>query len=108
MNEVSGTAWLWLARGGGAIAGSAISLAYMLPQGRREAATRLAVGLVSGLVFGAAAGVKIAVALGIERLLGPFEILLIGSAAASLLAWWALGLALRVMTGAAEGSRHAR
>lgn len=102
MNDVSGTAWLWLARGGGAVAGSAISLAYILPRGRREAAARFAVGLVSGLVFGAAAGLKIAVMLGIQNLLGAFETVLMGAAAASLSAWWALGLGLRLFVRAAE------
>lgn len=32
-------AWLWTAKATGAVAGSAISLAYMLPRGRREAAS---------------------------------------------------------------------
>ena len=86
---------LWTAKAGGAAAGSAISLAYMLPAGRREAALRFGVGLASGLVFGGTAGVKIAVELGIEDSLGPYELVLMGAAAASLCAWWALGLVMR-------------
>jgi hypothetical protein len=93
----SNAAWIWAARGAGAVSGSAISLAYMLPKGPREAAARFVVGIVSGLVFGAAAGVKIASLLGIAAELGQLETLLMGSAAASLSAWWALGFALRAI-----------
>ncbi len=60
--RISEAAWLWAAKGAGAVAGSAISLAYILPQGRREAAVRFAVGVVCGLVFGGTAGLKIAAA----------------------------------------------
>jgi hypothetical protein len=95
MSDVTQDAWLWAAKGAGAVAGSAISLAYILPQGRREAAVRFAVGVVCGLVFGGTAGLKIAVELGVERLIGPTETMLMGSAAASLCAWWALGPLLR-------------
>src|SRR5690606_32773522 len=73
----------------------AVSLAYLLPGGRREAAIRFAVGVVCGLGFGGTAGVKIAVELGIESWLGLAETMLMGSAAASLCAWWGLGLLLR-------------
>lgn len=88
--------WLWTAKAAGAVAGSAISLAYVLPEERREAGIRFGIGLASGLVFGGTAGLKIAVELGIEDSLGPFELVLMGSAAASLCAWWALGLLMRV------------
>jgi len=87
--------WIWLAKGAGAIAGSAISIAYILPSGRREAAIRFAVGVACGLVFGAAAGLKIAAELGIEDRLGGPETMLVGSAAASLCAWWAVGFVIR-------------
>jgi hypothetical protein len=92
------TIWLWLAKAGGAVAGSAISLAYVLPSSRREAAIRFAVGVACGLVFGGAAGLKIASELGIADALGAGELMLTGSAAASLCAWWALGLIMRVLT----------
>lgn len=92
------TIWLWLAKAGGAVAGSAISLAYVLPMNRREAAIRFAVGVACGLVFGGAAGLKIASELGIADTLGAGELMLMGSAAASLCAWWALGLIMRVLT----------
>ena len=96
MSEVTQDAWLWAAKGAGAVAGSAISLAYLLPDGRRDAAVRFAVGVVCGLVFGGTAGVKIAVELGVERLIGPTETMLMGSAAASLCAWWAVGAVIRI------------
>ncbi|MEW9806813.1 DUF6107 family protein [Mesorhizobium sp. ZMM04-5] len=96
MTDISGAAWLWAAKGAGAVAGSAVSLAYILPHGRREAAARFAVGVVCGLVFGGTAGLKIAVELDVQRLIGPVETMLMGSAAASLCAWWALGALLRV------------
>jgi hypothetical protein len=95
MTDISEAAWLWTAKGAGAVAGSAISLAYILPQGRREAAVRFAVGVVCGLVFGGTAGLKIALELDVEGLIGPVETMLMGSAAASLCAWWALGPLLR-------------
>lgn len=103
MSEFSSATWLWAAKGGGALAGSAISLAYMLPHGRREAAARLAVGVVSGMVFGGAAGIKIAATLGIDGQLGRFETLLMGSGAASLMAWWVLGFGMRALARAEAG-----
>jgi len=97
MNETD-TAWLWLAKGAGAVAGSAISLAYVLPTGRREAAIRFAVGVACGLVFGGTAGLKLATELGLAGTLGASELMLMGSAAASLSAWWALGLVQRALS----------
>ena len=96
MTLMTDAAWIWAAKGAGAVAGSAISLAYILPRDGREAAVRFAVGLVSGLVFGGAAGLKIAVELGIEDDIGSGEMMLMGSAVASLCAWWALGAIFRV------------
>ena len=95
MNNVSDATWLWAAKSAGAVAGSAVSLAYMLPRGRREAALRFAVGVVCGLVFGGTAGLKIADELEISNAIGTYELLLMGSAAASLSAWWALGFLMR-------------
>lgn len=91
MSGISEGAVLWGAKTVGAMAGSAISVAYLLPKGRREAATRFAIGMVSGLVFGGAAGVKIGTWLGVAESLGEAELMLTGAAAASLCAWWALG-----------------
>ncbi len=103
MTTLSDAAWLWVAKGAGAVAGSAISLAYVLPQGRREAALRFSVGLVCGVMFGATAGLKVAHELGIEQMLGPVETVMMGSAAASLCAWWALGFGLRLIQPGGKG-----
>jgi hypothetical protein len=97
MTDFNEAGWIWLAKGAGAVAGSAVSLAYILPSGRREAAARFAVGLVCGLVFGGTAGLKIATELGIEKTIGAGEMALMGAALASLFAWWALGFALRAL-----------
>jgi hypothetical protein len=80
----------------GAAAGAAVSLVYMLPADRREAACRFVAGVVSGLVFGGPAGVVIAGRIGIAGHLSASEIMLSGSAAVSLTAWWALGGLARV------------
>ena len=82
---------LWASKLGGAAAGSAISVAYLLPRGRREAATRFLVGLVTGIVFGPPAGLMLADRLKLGDALDPGELMLLGSASASLCAWWALG-----------------
>lgn len=95
MTDLSQASWVWIAKAAGAVAGSAISLAYILPHGRRDAAARFAVGVVCGLVFGGTAGLKISTALDIDTLIGPVELMLMGSAAASLCAWWALGFVVR-------------
>jgi len=109
MSGLSEAALLWAAKIMGAIAGSAISLAYILPPGRREAAIRFAVGVACGLVFGGTAGLKIATELGIVGLLAPGELLMMGSAAASLCAWSAIGFVTRFFGGhAARGEQQAK
>jgi len=97
--DIGEAMWLWLAKGTGAVAGSAISIVYLLPQEGREAAIRFVVGVVCGLIFGGAAGLKIATELGISRQLGATESMLMGSAAASLCAWWAIGFVMRALNG---------
>jgi hypothetical protein len=97
MTDMSQGSWLWAAKGVGAIAGSAASLVYILPQGRREAASRFIVGVMCGVVFGGTAGLKVATDLGIEERIGSSEMVLMGSALASLCAWWALGFVLRLL-----------
>lgn len=97
MTDVSQGSWLWAAKGAGAIAGSAASLVYILPQGRREAASRFIVGVMCGLVFGGTAGLKVVTDLGIEERIGSSEMMLMGSALTSLCAWWALGFVLKLL-----------
>ena len=80
----------------GALVGSLISIAYILPRGRREAALRLSVGMATGLVFGGTAGVKLADTLGLLGKVSAFEITLVGAAFASLSAWWGLGALRRL------------
>lgn len=104
MTDFSEAAWIWAAKGAGAVAGSAISLAYVLPRGRREAAIRFAVGTACGLVFGGAAGLKLVAELGISAAIGPGETMLLGSATASLCAWWALGFVMRAFRRGAGGA----
>ncbi|MEO9341133.1 DUF6107 family protein [Mesorhizobium sp. SB112] len=103
MADMTEAAHLWAAKCAGAIAGSAISLAYILPRERREAAARFAVGIVCGLVFGSTAGLKIASELGIERTISPGEMVLMGAAMSSLFAWWAIGFVLRTLEFSAIG-----
>jgi hypothetical protein len=85
MSDMSNAALLWAVKGAGAVLGSAVSLAYVLPRGRREAA----------IVFGSAAGLKIADELSLPASIGDAELMLMGSAAASFVAWWALGFVIR-------------
>lgn len=100
----SETAFVWFAKIVGAVAGSAVSLAYMLPNGKREAAIRFAVGIICGMIFGGAAGVKIAETLSLEPLLGRAELMLMGATGASLAAWSVLGILKRF----AERMKHAQ
>tara|TARA_R110002020_G_scaffold18931_1_gene65432 strand:+ start:1886 stop:2206 length:321 start_codon:yes stop_codon:yes gene_type:complete len=94
----------WLAvRIAGAVAGALVSLAYMMPKSAREAAARAIAGVISGLVFGAPAGAALARWMGVSELMSPDEILLSGSAAASLMAWWALGALARIAARAGRG-----
>ncbi|ACM35952.1 MULTISPECIES: DUF6107 family protein [Rhizobium/Agrobacterium group] len=86
---------LWGARLAGALAGSAISLVYLLPRGRREAASRFFTGLAIGLIFGGATGQWLARKLDILQSLSGAEIMLAGATLASLSAWWALGALAR-------------
>lgn len=96
MNDLPDTTWIWLAKAIGAIAGSAISIAYILPKGRREAALRFLTGVVIGMIFGTSVGIKLATELGLFKHLSIFEISLTGAALASLCAWWGLGILTRI------------
>jgi hypothetical protein len=105
MTELSQTAWLWAAKGSGAVAGSALSLVYLLPNSKREAAARFAAGLIAGLVFGRVVGIAVAQHLGVLGNVGQFELTLSGSAAASVLAWWGLGVISRILGSAGMQAR---
>lgn len=88
---------VWSARLVGALAGSAISLVYLLPKGRREAAIRFLTGVACGLIFGGPVGLWIVRKLDVAAELSPPEIMLAGATAASLSAWWGLGLMVRLI-----------
>lgn len=92
MADLGNDGGLWTARLAGALAGAAVSIIYLLPKSRREAACRFLTGVTCGIVFGGPMGLWIALRLGISGHLGPSEILLAGSAAASLSAWCGLGV----------------
>ena len=71
MDNVDDQFWIWVAKSFGAAAGSAVSLAHMLPANHREAGLRFASGLVVGLVFGGTVGLKIIRELKLEELVNP-------------------------------------
>ncbi|WP_117195427.1 DUF6107 family protein [Rhizobium terrae] len=87
---------VWAAKVAGATAGAGVSLIYFLPKSRREAASRFLTGLSCGLVFGGPTGLWLVERLGIGGELSGPEVMLTGSAAASLCAWSVLGVLARV------------
>ena len=95
VRELQPEALLWIFRIVGALAGSAISLAYFLPRRKRDAFMRLVVGFVSGLVFGRPVGLHLSRWLDLRDDLPRLEINLIGAAVVSLTAWWVLGIVKR-------------
>lgn len=87
----------WSTRSAGAIAGSSVSLVYFFPKARREAVSRLIVGMISGLIFAPSVGEKLVEWMALKVPLDEFEVLLMGAAAASFTSWWALGFAVRIL-----------
>lgn len=102
MTDLSTAGGLWAERLAGSSAGAAVSLIYMLPETRREAAGRFFSGIACGLVFGGPAGLWLQHVLQLGEALSASELMLSGSAAASLSTWWALGVLSRL------ASRYAR
>lgn len=96
MPHLPSDAGLWTAKIVGAVAGAAMSLIYLLPKSRREAAGRFFTGLACGLIFGGPTGVWGAERLELSSMLSAVDVMLAGSAAASLCAWWGLGILSRV------------
>jgi hypothetical protein len=97
MSEWTTTLAEWMARGAGAIAGSSVSLVYFLPKQRHEAVSRLIVGVLTGLVFGPAAGEKLIEMMALDVHPAAFEVVLMGAAATSFASWWALGMLVRML-----------
>lgn len=96
LNEIPEQIWVFIAKSIGAICGSAISIAYLLPANRREAFLRFVVGITVGMMFGTFVGIKLADYLGVMQLLSTVEVALSGAAMASLCAWWGLGIMARL------------
>jgi len=103
--ELPEQVWMIFAKGIGAVLGSAVSLAYILPRGRREAAIRFGTGVSIGVLFGPAVGAWLVAHFGLQLHLTRFEVVLTGSAAASLCAWWALGLLQRLFAAKPPSSK---
>lgn len=93
---IGNDAGVWAAKLVGAIAGAAVSLIYLLPKNRREALSRFATGVSCGLIFGGPAGIWLAERAGISEAVSATDLMLAGSAAASLCAWWVLGVLSRL------------
>ncbi|WP_075290209.1 DUF6107 family protein [Pararhizobium arenae] len=96
MADIGNDPGLWAANVLGSVAGAAVSLVYMLPRSRQEAVSRFFTGMACGMIFGAPTGLWLVSRLGIGGQISGGEILLAGSAAASLCAWWVLGAAARI------------
>ncbi|WP_112961139.1 DUF6107 family protein [Agrobacterium sp. fls2-241-TYG-188a] len=96
MSEFANEGGILAARFTGAVAGAGVSLIYLLPQTHREAASRFLTGLACGMIFGGPVGLWIIKRLEITEGLSGQDIMLTGSAAASLCAWWGLGVMARV------------
>ncbi len=96
MADFSNDTSLWATRALGASAGAAVSLVYLLPKNRREAASRFFTGVACGVIFGGPCGIWIAERLDLVDRLSVSEVMLSGSAASSLCAWWALGILSRI------------
>ena len=95
-SEVPEQVWIFIAKAIGAICGSAISIAYLLPSNKREAFLRFSVGITMGVIFGTSTGMKLADYLDITQRISAIEIALSGAAFASLCAWWGLGILARL------------
>lgn len=104
VQDLPETVWLWSAKIVGAILGSAISIAYILPKGRREAAIRFTVGVSIGFVFGPLAANQLSAYFMLNSALSKAEMFLMGSSLASLCAWGALGILHRLVQRAAVSS----
>ena len=96
MADLGNDPGVWAANAVGATAGASVSLIYLFPKNRREAASRFLTGLICGLIFGGPTGLWLMARLGIEDGLSQTDIMLTGSAAASLCAWWVLGALARL------------
>lgn len=98
LEQLSPDMQLLLGKGIGAFVGSMISLAYVLPKGKREAAIRFLTGVSAGLIFGMPIGIWISNKAGITEQLHIAEIAVMGAAISSLCIWTALGVGMHMAT----------
>lgn len=84
--------YTWILKTAGALSGSFISLAWFLPESRREAVWRLGVGVFTGLFLGPMVGHKLR-DFGLQGT--DSEMLLGGCFVASTTAWWGWGFVKR-------------
>lgn len=96
MSEFVHESGLWAARLTGSLAGVGISLVYLLPTSHREAASRFMCGMLSGVIFGGPVGLWLARHFSLTDGLSSQDIMLAGSASASLTCWWVLGIMVRL------------
>ena len=96
MSDLGSDPGVGIAKVLGSTAGAGVSLIYLVPKTRREAASRFLTGVSFGLIFGGPTGLWLTERLGLGHELSGPEVMLAGSAAASLCAWWALGVLSRV------------
>ncbi|MFB9951350.1 DUF6107 family protein [Rhizobium puerariae] len=106
MSDLGSDPGVGIAKVLGAMAGAGVSLIYLLPKTRHEAASRFLTGVSFGLIFGGPTGLWLTTRLGIAGTLSGAEVMLAGSAAASLSAWWVLGILARLAE--RYGSRQGR
>ena len=96
MSEFTQESGLLAARVTGSLAGVGISLVYLLPSSHREAASRFICGMLCGMIFGGPVGLWLAKHFSLSEDLSQVDILLAGSAVASLTCWWVLGILVRL------------
>ena len=75
MSEFANEAGIWAARITGAVAGAGVSLVYLLPKSKREAASRFITGVSCGMIFGGPIGLWIVQQLDIAGALSGREIM---------------------------------
>ena len=95
-NDPGALAGIWAAKAVGATAGAGVSLIYLLPRDGQEAASRFFTSMCCGLIFGGPVGFWLVERMGISDRISTSEVMLTGSAAASLSAWWVMGALARV------------
>jgi hypothetical protein len=96
MTDLGNEAGVLAAKAAGAAAGAGISLIYLLPRDGQEAASRFFTSMCCGLIFGGPVGFWLVERMGISDRISTSEVMLTGSAAASLSAWWVMGALARV------------